>query len=266
MVSLHVKYYIHGRIEGKKAVGVFTGFCDKYIWFAYTYIASDTVKNSTYWYGRIALSLKKNLGNHWGCCCLAMGSGNINSNSVVIHKLSKELGSCKERNIPVLCLCKLRIALRDGSCVYNNIYIICDIICCLWICNNSSFTCKFICKRWWVIIWTSNCKFSPQKNMGKTAHAYAAYSYKMYMNWIIKINVIHLYIPVFLIWLTLGAKDFLPPRWCLRIAALLRNSRNSANIRNPLIYYVNRYFLMFGGSQVQMPYHASMNGILTFWP
>ncbi len=25
-------------------------------------------------------------------------------------------------------------------------------------------------------------------------------------------------------------------------------SRNPANIRNPLIYYVNRYFLMFGGS------------------
>ena len=36
------------------------------------------------------------------------------------------------------------------------------------------------------------------------------------------------------------------------------------NIRNPLIYYVNRYFLMFGGSQVQKPYHASMNGFLTF--
>ena len=42
------------------------------------------------------------------------------------------------------------------------------------------------------------------------------------------------------------------------------SSRNSANIRNPLIYYVNRYFLMFGGSQVQKPYHASMNGFLTF--
>ena len=40
-----------------------------------------------------------------------------------------------------------------------------------------------------------------------------------------------------------------------RIVALQRSSsRNSANIRNPLIYYVNRYFLMFGGSQVQKPY------------
>ena len=28
----------------------------------------------------------------------------------------------------------------------------------------------------------------------------------------------------------------------------------------------NGYFLMFGGSQVQKPYHASMNGFLTFWP
>ena len=43
-------------------------------------------------------------------------------------------------------------------------------------------------------------------------------------------------------------------------------SRNSANIRNPLICYTNHYFLMFSGSQVQKPYHASMNGFLTFWP
>ena len=41
-------------------------------------------------------------------------------------------------------------------------------------------------------------------------------------------------------------------------------SRNPANIRNPLIYYVNRYFSVFYGAQVQKPYHASMNGFLTF--
>ena len=63
-----------------------------------------------------------------------------------------------------------------------------------------------------------------------------------------------------------GVKMYFAPNRCLRIASLLRNSRNSTNIRNPLIYGVNRYFLMFGGSQVQTPYHASMNGILTFWP
>ena len=62
----------------------------------------------------------------------------------------------------------------------------------------------------------------------------------------------------------LGEKGILTPTQCLRIAPLRSSSRNSANIRNPLIYYVNRYFLMFGGSQVQKPYHASMNGFLTF--
>jgi hypothetical protein len=41
-------------------------------------------------------------------------------------------------------------------------------------------------------------------------------------------------------------------------------SRNSVNIWNPLICYANRYFLMFSGSQVQKPYHASMNGFSTF--
>ena len=68
-----------------------------------------------------------------------------------------------------------------------------------------------------------------------------------------------------------------PPYLCQRIAsaaAILVStncfaascSRNSVNIRNPLICYANRYFLMFSGSQVQKPYHASMNGFSTFWP
>ena len=49
-----------------------------------------------------------------------------------------------------------------------------------------------------------------------------------------------------------------------RIATQLRCSRNPPNIRNPLIYCVNRYFLIFGMSQVQTPYRASTNGFLTF--
>ena len=43
-------------------------------------------------------------------------------------------------------------------------------------------------------------------------------------------------------------------------------SRNSANIRNPLIYYVNRFFLMFGGFQKQQPYRASTNCCCSFHP
>ena len=51
-----------------------------------------------------------------------------------------------------------------------------------------------------------------------------------------------------------------------RIATQLRCSRNPPNIRNPLIYCVNRYFLMFGGSQVQKSYRASTNDFLIFLP
>ena len=64
----------------------------------------------------------------------------------------------------------------------------------------------------------------------------------------------------------LGSKGLLPPTRCLRIAPLQSNSRNSINIRNPHIYCVNSYFLMFSGSQVQMSYLASKNDILTFRP
>ena len=38
------------------------------------------------------------------------------------------------------------------------------------------------------------------------------------------------------------------------IAPLRGSFRNSANIRNPQIYYVNRYFLMLGGLQDQTPF------------
>ena len=63
-----------------------------------------------------------------------------------------------------------------------------------------------------------------------------------------------------------GVKRYFAPNWCLRIAPLQSSSRNSTNIRNPLIYCVNRYFLMFCGSQVQKPYRASTNGFLSFCP
>ena len=39
-----------------------------------------------------------------------------------------------------------------------------------------------------------------------------------------------------------------------------------SNIRNPLIYCINRYFFMFGGSQVQKSYRAGTNDFLTFCP
>ena len=62
-----------------------------------------------------------------------------------------------------------------------------------------------------------------------------------------------------------GQKVFCPQLMSTNCSAA-SCSRNSANIRNPLICYTNHSFLMFGGSQVQTPYHASMNGVLTFWP
>ena len=63
----------------------------------------------------------------------------------------------------------------------------------------------------------------------------------------------------------LGETAFCPNKH-QRIATLLHSSRNSTNIHNPQIYCVNRYLFMFGGSQVQMPYHASMNSVLNFRP
>ena len=42
--------------------------------------------------------------------------------------------------------------------------------------------------------------------------------------------------------------------------------RNSTNIRNPLIYSVNRCFLIFGGSQVLNAIHAGMIALRTFDP
>mgnify|MGYP000730179171 CR=1 FL=1 len=44
-------------------------------------------------------------------------------------------------------------------------------------------------------------------------------------------------------------------------ATLLPQSSKYSNL---LIYCVNRYFLIFGMSQVQTPYRASTNGFLTF--
>ena len=52
----------------------------------------------------------------------------------------------------------------------------------------------------------------------------------------------------------------------IRIAPLFHNFRNPANIRNPQIYCINRYFLMFGGYQGPTSYHASMNESGLWYP
>ena len=52
----------------------------------------------------------------------------------------------------------------------------------------------------------------------------------------------------------------------IRIAPLFHNFRNPANIRNPQIYCINRYFLMFGGYQGPTSYHASMNEFGLWYP
>ena len=62
----------------------------------------------------------------------------------------------------------------------------------------------------------------------------------------------------------MSVKRFFDTHLIPRIASQLRYSRNPSNIRNPLIYCVNRFFLIFDVSQVQKPYRASTNGFLTF--
>lgn len=52
----------------------------------------------------------------------------------------------------------------------------------------------------------------------------------------------------------------------IRIAPLFHNFHNPANIRNPQIYCINRYFLMFGGYQGPTSYHASMNEFGLWYP
>jgi len=41
---------------------------------------------------------------------------------------------------------------------------------------------------------------------------------------------------------------------------------NSTTIRNPQIYFVNRYFLMFGGFQIRASYPASRNDVRVLKP
>ena len=52
----------------------------------------------------------------------------------------------------------------------------------------------------------------------------------------------------------------------IRIAPLFHNFHNPANIRNPRIYCIKRYFLMFGGYQGPTSYHASMNEFGLWYP
>ena len=69
---------------------------------------------------------------------------------------------------------------------------------------------------------------------------------------------------MFLLYYDVRDQKYFAPNLISTNCSAAKQLTQFSNIRNSLIYCVNRYFLMFGGSQVQKSYRASTNDFLTF--
>ena len=191
MICIHVQDHADFREKAEKAVGVLTCFCDKSLRISNTDIAVDGRKDTANTDGRIAVTLKKDVGNHGSCGCFAMGTGNRNRCVVVAHDLSKKLCTCEHWKTFLSGAGEFRVVRMDGCCVYNNIYIILDIGSALSIVNHCTALLQCAGKRAGFCIGAGDPEILFKKNLCKAAHADAADSDKMNVKRFMKVYLIH---------------------------------------------------------------------------
>ena len=119
------------RMEIQETVGVFAGFCQKYIGTAHADISSDGFQHTTHRDGRISFGFQQNVGNHGCCGCLSVGTADGDGSGIVVHELSQELGTGQHGDACVICSFPLGIIRMDGCRVNDQLNVLCDIGCAL---------------------------------------------------------------------------------------------------------------------------------------
>ena len=84
-----------------------------------TDISADGRKNTADRNGRITVGCHQNVGEHGGCRCLSVGTGNGDRCIVVAHDLSEQLGTGQHRNAGSFGSGKLRV-VRVDRCSIND--------------------------------------------------------------------------------------------------------------------------------------------------
>ena len=131
MIRVHIQDDTDIWMECVIAVCVFTGLCNEIIGVSHADIAADRIQHTTDGDGWIGLRLQQYIGEHGGCCCLAVRSADCNAVFVVQHDLTEELRPCQHRNISAFHFYKFRIVRMNGCGIYDKINIIGDIFCFL---------------------------------------------------------------------------------------------------------------------------------------
>ena len=131
MIRVHIQDDTDIWMERMIAVCVFTGFCNEIIGVSHADIAADRIQHTTDGDGWIGLRLQQYIGEHGGCCCLAVRSADCDAVFVVQHDLTEELCPCQHRNISAFHFYKFRIVRMNGCGIYDEINIIGDIFCFL---------------------------------------------------------------------------------------------------------------------------------------
>ena len=108
----------------KKAVRIFTGFCQKYIRTADPDISADGGQNAAHRDSRICVFFHKNRSNHRSGRGLSVGPGHCDGSLVVAHKLPQKLGAGEHGKLPLFCLGVFRIVRMNGRRVYHQLTVL----------------------------------------------------------------------------------------------------------------------------------------------
>ena len=131
----------------QKAVGILTGFRQKYLRTARSYISSDRLQNSAHRYRRILFICQKNMGKHRCGGRLSMSTRHCNGHVIVRHHLSQKFRPAQHRKSSSYSLLILLIILMDCRRIYYSVNSFYNIRCLLSIKYRSSQLLQMLCKR-----------------------------------------------------------------------------------------------------------------------
>ena len=151
----------------------------------------DSRKDSSYTDGRITFALKKDVGNHGSCGGFSVGTGNCDRCIVVTHDLTEKFRTCEHWKPFFFCTGEFRVVRMDCCCINNHVHIIFDVGCTLSVVNYGTALFQGTGQRTGLGIGTGDLKIFFQKDLCEAAHADAADADKMYMDWFMKVYLIH---------------------------------------------------------------------------
>ena len=175
-----------------EGVGILAGLCQENVGLSHTEISSNILHHTSHRNGRILCRFHKDFANHGGGGGFSVGTGHVNSRSIILHDASQKICTSHHGNASALNLLKLLVILGDGGSINTKFYSILNILTALGNKDLDSQAFQVLSQRRGLGIRSGHGKMTIQQNFCQAAHGDSPYSDKVHPKWFVKMNIVHI--------------------------------------------------------------------------